>query len=104
MTTTSELRRQFREEFQERGITDPRVLDAMEQTPGISLSRNRFAPAAYDDSALPIGNGQTISQPYIVALMSHELELAGAEHVLEIGTGSGYQTAILARLCQCRDD
>ena len=77
-----------------------RVLDAIEET-----RRDLFVPeplrhAAYDDSALPIGNGQTISQPYIVALMTQELRLAGDENVLEVGTGSGYQTAILARLCR----
>jgi protein-L-isoaspartate(D-aspartate) O-methyltransferase len=77
-----------------------RVLDAIEAT-----ERDRFVPerlraAAYDDSALPIGSGQTISQPYIVALMTQELALTGHEKVLEVGTGSGYQAAILARLCR----
>jgi protein-L-isoaspartate(D-aspartate) O-methyltransferase len=100
LTTTSELRHQLREELQLRGISDVRVLDAIEET-----HRDLFVPqslrqAAYEDSALPIGNGQTISQPYIVALMTQELRLAGNENVLEVGTGSGYQTAILARLCR----
>ncbi|HEX4070010.1 MAG TPA: protein-L-isoaspartate(D-aspartate) O-methyltransferase [Planctomycetaceae bacterium] len=100
MTTTSELRHQLREELELRGITDARVLDAIEET-----RRDLFVPeairaAAYEDSALPIGNGQTISQPYIVALMTQELELSGDEKILEVGTGSGYQAAILARLCR----
>lgn len=83
-----------------RGIRDERVLDAI-----ATVDRARFVPAAeaglaWDDSALPIGSGQTISQPYIVALMTAALSLQGEESVLEIGTGSGYQTAILARLCK----
>jgi protein-L-isoaspartate(D-aspartate) O-methyltransferase len=81
-----------------RGIRDPRVLAAMERVP-----RHAFVPAseceaAYEDRPLPIGAGQTISQPYIVALMSEALCLGGTERVLEIGTGSGYQTAVLAAL------
>ena len=81
-----------------RGIKDERVLAAMNAIP-----RHLFVPepsraSAYDDRALPIGEGQTISQPYIVAFMSELLELKGGERVLEIGTGSGYQTAVLARL------
>ncbi len=81
-----------------RGITDPRVLAAMRRVP-----RERFVPdasrhLAYADSALPIDCGQTISQPYIVALMTQALELSGDERVLEVGTGCGYQTALLAEL------
>jgi protein-L-isoaspartate(D-aspartate) O-methyltransferase len=81
-----------------RNIRDTRVLAAMRAVP-----RHRFVPAyqvnaAYRDSPLPIGQGQTISQPYIVALMSEMLELKGDERVLEIGTGSGYQAAILGQL------
>lgn len=83
-----------------RGITDRRVVEAM----GL-LPRHRFVPGrlvgqAYKDAPLPIGQGQTISQPYMVALMTETLALAGGERVLEIGTGSGYQTAILARLAR----
>jgi len=79
-----------------RGVKDPRVLDAMRK-----VERHRFIPAslresAYGDHPLPIGYEQTISQPYIVALMTELCELTGNEKVLEIGTGSGYQTAILA--------
>jgi protein-L-isoaspartate(D-aspartate) O-methyltransferase len=81
-----------------RGIRTPRVLVAMDRVP-----RERFLPEelwdlAYADRAVPIGSEQTISQPYIVALMTEALQLSGTEHVLEIGTGSGYQTAILAEL------
>jgi protein-L-isoaspartate(D-aspartate) O-methyltransferase len=100
LITTSELRHQLREELEDRGISDARVLDVIQAT-----ERDRFVPdslkaAAYDDAALPIGSGQTISQPYIVALMTQELALTGSEKVLEVGTGSGYQAAILAQLCQ----
>lgn len=81
-----------------RGVKDPRVLDAVKSVP-----RHLFVPAsesahAYEDHPLPIGSGQTISQPYVVAFMSEQLRLTGKEKVLEIGTGSGYQTAVLARL------
>jgi protein-L-isoaspartate(D-aspartate) O-methyltransferase len=81
-----------------RGIKDKRVLTAMRQVP-----RHLFVPKdtrdlAYSDGPLPIGQGQTISQPYIVALMTELLELTGQEKVLELGTGSGYQAAILSRL------
>jgi protein-L-isoaspartate(D-aspartate) O-methyltransferase len=86
------------EQLERRGIKDPRVLAAMR-----SIERDRFIPAeyldhAYDDGPLPIGSSQTISQPYIVALMSEVAALNGTERVLEVGTGSGYQTAILSRL------
>lgn len=81
-----------------RGITDEAVLAAMREVP-----RHQFVPesqrhAAYDDCPLPIGEGQTISQPYIVALMTQALNLAPGEKVLEIGTGSGYQAAVLAEI------
>ena len=81
-----------------RGIKDPRVLAAMEFVPRQNFVAEKFRSSAYDDRPLPIGDGQTISQPYIVAYMSELLELKGTEKVLEIGTGSGYQTAVLARL------
>lgn len=88
-----------RRQIADRGIKDPRVLDAMRSVP-----RHRFVPPdrvgdAYADYPLPIGHGQTISQPYIVALMLECLRLQGGERILEIGTGSGYQTALLAELC-----
>lgn len=83
-----------------KGIKNRRVLEVMKETP-----RNLFVPEAlwdraYSDHPLPIGHDQTISQPYIVALMTESLELHGNEKVLEIGTGSGYQTAILSKLCK----
>jgi len=81
-----------------RGVRDPRVLDAMRTVPRHEFVGPGFEDSAYGDHALPIGEGQTISQPYMVALMTQELALTGSEKVLEIGTGSGYQTAILARL------
>lgn len=84
-------------QLRRRGIEDERVLAAMEQVP-----RERFVPSeerrrAYRDGALPIGEGQTISQPWIVARMAELLELAGPERVLEVGTGSGYGAAVLSR-------
>ncbi len=90
--------RMVAEQLEQRGISDPRVLAAMR-----AVARDRFIPAeyadhAYDDGPLPIGAAQTISQPYMVALMSEVAMLKGRERVLEVGTGSGYQTAILARL------
>jgi len=83
-----------------RGITDPRVLAAMGKVPRHLFVEEALRGEAYNDHPLPIGHKQTISQPYIVALMTQALELKGDEHVLEIGTGSGYQTAILAELCE----
>lgn len=81
-----------------RGVRDPRVLEAMRRVP-----RDRFVPAAHRadawaDRPVPIGRGQTISQPYMVALMSEALGLRGSERVLEVGTGSGYQAAVLGEL------
>ena len=81
-----------------RGIKDERVLMAMEKVPRHLFIDASIAYKAYDDMALPIGEGQTISQPYMVAVMTELLELRGDEKVLEIGTGSGYQAAILAEL------
>ena len=81
-----------------RGVSDKRVIDAMLKIPRHIFVQEAFAAQAYNDKALPIGEKQTISQPYIVALMTEKLALTGTERVLEIGTGSGYQTAILATL------
>ncbi len=83
-------------QIRQRGISDLRVLEAMER-----VARHHFVPEdhrrlAYDDSALPIGSGQSISQPYMVAAMTEALELSSGSRVLEVGTGSGYQTAVLA--------
>jgi protein-L-isoaspartate(D-aspartate) O-methyltransferase len=81
-----------------RGIRDPRVLDAMSRVPRHLFVPAEAVPLAYADRALPIGNGQTISQPYMVAVMTQASALRGGERVLEIGTGSGYQAAILGEL------
>lgn len=83
-----------------RGIRDQRVLDAMMKVPRHLFVEEALRGEAYNDHPLPIGHKQTISQPYIVAVMTQALELKGNEHTLEIGTGSGYQTAILAELCE----
>jgi protein-L-isoaspartate(D-aspartate) O-methyltransferase len=80
-----------------KGITDERVLDAFRKVPRHTFVDGAMYAQAYDDNALPIGEGQTISQPYIVALMTQLLALEKDEKILEIGTGSGFQTAILAR-------
>ena len=88
--------RMVEDQLVQRGINDPLILDAMRRVP-----RHLFVDAAeqdqaYEDHPLPIGEGQTISQPYMIALMASAAQLAEGEHVLEIGTGSGYLTAILA--------
>ncbi len=83
-----------------RGISDERVLDAMRRVPRHLFVEALIRHSAYDDMALPIGEGQTISQPYMVAIMTELLELRGSEKVLEVGTGSGYQAAILAELAR----
>ena len=83
-----------------RGIKDERVLAAMKKVPRHLFVDEPMKHRAYDDSALPIGEGQTISQPYMVAVMTELLELKGTEKVLEIGTGSGYQAAVLAELAK----
>lgn len=83
-----------------RGIKDQRVLAAMRKVPRHEFMPEALRLQAYGDHAMPIGEGQTISQPYIVALMTELLGLTGTERVLEIGTGSGYQAAVLAELCQ----
>jgi protein-L-isoaspartate(D-aspartate) O-methyltransferase len=82
-----------------RGVTDARVIDAMRRVPRHLFVDAGLMSRAYDDCALPIGKKQTLSQPYMVARMTEALALTGAEKVLEIGTGSGYQTAVLAELC-----
>jgi protein-L-isoaspartate(D-aspartate) O-methyltransferase len=98
METNDERKAMVRSQLIDRGITDERVLEAM-----ISVPRHLFVPSevrthAYQDRALPISEGQTISQPFIVALMAQALELTRDERVLEIGTGSGYAAAILSLL------
>jgi len=91
--------RMVREQLVPRGIADQRVLEAMLNVPRHIFVEDALQAQAYGDFPLPIGEGQTISQPYIVALMSQMLELKGNEKVLEIGTGCGYQTAVLSKLC-----
>ncbi len=83
-----------------RGIKDPLVLDAMNKVPRHLFMPEALRERAYEDVALPIGQGQTISQPYMVAVMTELLELSGDEKVLEIGTGSGYQAALLSELAR----
>ncbi|OGQ86445.1 MAG: protein-L-isoaspartate O-methyltransferase [Deltaproteobacteria bacterium RIFOXYD12_FULL_56_24] len=88
------------EQLLPRGIEDPAVLHAMEMVPRHLFVAPALHAQAYGDFPLPIGHGQTISQPCVVALMTQLLQLSGQEKVLEIGTGCGYQSAILAALCQ----
>ncbi len=88
------------EQIVARGIKDEAVLDAMRRIPRHLFVSEAMQAQAYGDRALPIGEKQTISQPYIVALMTEALELNGTEKVLEIGTGSGYQSAVLALLAE----
>jgi protein-L-isoaspartate(D-aspartate) O-methyltransferase len=92
--------RMVEEQLARRGISDPRVLQAMGRVPRHLFVEEALRERAYGDHPLPIGEQQTISQPYIVALMTSLLRLSGQEKVLEIGTGSGYQTAILAQLAR----
>jgi protein-L-isoaspartate(D-aspartate) O-methyltransferase len=95
-----ERSRMVDEQIAFRGVRDPRVLAVMGKVPRHEFMPEALRAQAYGDHAMPIGDGQTISQPYIVALMTELLELKGDERVLEIGTGSGYQAAVLAELCQ----
>ena len=81
-----------------RDVVDERVLAAMERVPRELFVPERLQRRAYEDAALPIGEGQTISQPYMVARIAEALALTGNEHVLDVGTGSGYQAAVLAEL------
>src|ERR671915_1235122 len=99
-TSTEKRERMVERQLRRRGIRDERVLEAMSEVP-----REAFVPGdqrrrAYRDGALRIAEGQTISQPWIVACMAELLELGGDERVLEVGTGSGYAAAVLSRLCR----
>ena len=91
--------RMIQEQLVSRGINDPRVLRAMAKVPRHLFLESELWDQAYKDHPLPIGADQTISQPYMVALMAQALELKGAERVLEVGTGSGYAAAVLSELC-----
>ncbi|MBN1271238.1 MAG: protein-L-isoaspartate(D-aspartate) O-methyltransferase [Candidatus Aminicenantes bacterium] len=85
-------------QIERRGVSDPKVLAAMQKIPRHLFVPGNMISSAYMDEPLPIGNGQTISQPYIVAYMTEALKLKGEEKVLEVGTGSGYQAAVLAEI------
>jgi protein-L-isoaspartate(D-aspartate) O-methyltransferase len=91
--------RMIQEQLVSRGINDPRVLRAMAKVPRHLFLESELWGHAYEDHPLPIGANQTISQPYMVALMAEALQLKGAERVLEVGTGSGYAAAVLSELC-----
>jgi protein-L-isoaspartate(D-aspartate) O-methyltransferase len=95
----SERERMVKEQISARGVKDKRVIEAMLHVPRHVFVESVYRHQAYNDYPLPVGHGQTISQPYMVAVMTELLELKGDEVVLEIGTGSGYQAAILALLC-----
>lgn len=82
------------------GLDDSRVLSAMKTVPRHKFTPEKYQYCAYDDRAVAIGHGQTISQPYTVAFMTHLMNLKGGEKVLEVGTGSGYQAAVLSLLCK----
>src|SRR5262245_38358354 len=87
-------------QIESRGVTDRRVLDAMRAVPREHFLPPHLAESAYDDGPLPLGHGQTISQPYVVAYMTELLRVAPEHRVLEIGAGSGYQAAVLAQLAR----
>lgn len=93
-----ERRRMVNQQLKPRNISNTRVLEAMKKVPREEFVPDSEKDRAYTDRALPIREGQTISQPYIVALMTQQLKVGSSEKVLEVGTGSGYQTAILAEL------
>ena len=95
-----ERSRMVDEQIAGRGVKDERVLAVMRKIPRHEFLPEGIRGMAYNDSALPLGEGQTMSQPYMVAIMTELLGLKGTERVLEIGTGSGYQAAVLAELCQ----
>jgi len=100
LENSSSMERMIRQQMVERGITDERVLSAVRAVPRQRFFPNGNVTEAFSDRAAPIGHGQTISQPYIVALMTQRLDVRPTHRVLEIGTGSGYQTAILAKLAK----
>ena len=97
---TSARKKMVASQLEARGIRDHRVLTAMAEVPRHLFVDESLRDEAYDDNPLPIGEGQTISQPYMVAIMTELLQLLGSEIILEIGTGSGYQAAVLSKLCR----
>jgi protein-L-isoaspartate(D-aspartate) O-methyltransferase len=96
----SEQRMEFMLTLRRRGISDQAVLRAMDAVPREHFVETRFSESAYADQAMPIACGQTISQPYVVAYMTEQLQVKPTHRVLEIGTGSGYQAAVLSRLAR----
>ncbi|HEV8606034.1 MAG TPA: protein-L-isoaspartate(D-aspartate) O-methyltransferase [Tepidisphaeraceae bacterium] len=98
LSTSSSLEKMIRQQLVDRGIHDKSVLEAIRKVPREQFFPEEIREQAHADRAAPIGHGQTISQPYIVALMTQHLKVQKEHRVLEIGTGSGYQTAILANL------
>jgi protein-L-isoaspartate(D-aspartate) O-methyltransferase len=94
----SAMERMIRQQVVERGITDERVIAALRAVPRERFFTERLREEAFADRAAPIGHGQTISQPYMVALMTHRLDVRPEHRVLELGTGSGYQAAVLSKL------
>ena len=100
MTDIAERQMQFLFALRSRGVTDSRVLGVMEHIDRGPFVRGLFAERAYEDTPLPISCGQTISQPSIVGLMTQALQVSPRDKVLEVGTGSGYQAAILSRLAR----
>ena len=100
MTTEAERKMQFLFALRSRGVTDARVLTAMEKIDRADFVRGIFADRAYEDMPLPIGAGQTISQPSVVGLMTQALNIQPRDKVLEVGTGSGYQAAVLSQLAR----
>jgi len=98
MTSLAERQMQFLFALRSKGVTDSRVLTAMERTDRALFVRGHFIDRAYDDMPLPIACGQTISQPSVVGLMTQALQVSPRDKVLEVGTGSGYQAAILSHL------
>jgi protein-L-isoaspartate(D-aspartate) O-methyltransferase len=100
MTTTHERKMQFLFQLRSAGVTDTRVLEAMEKIDRGAFVKGHFADRAYEDMPLPIACGQTISQPSVVGLMTQALDVQPRDKVLEVGTGSGYQAAILSQLAR----
>src|SRR5271154_680469 len=98
--SAAERRAMIETQIRKRGVSSPRVLEAMAAVPRHEFVPPPFRNDAYADKPLPIGEGQTISQPYMVAALTEALELTGGERVLEIGTGSGYQAAVLSLIAR----
>ena len=100
MDVSPEQMMQFMFALRSNGVSDKRVLEAMEKVPRHLFVQGHFQPRAYEDMALPIHSGQTISQPSVVGKMTQALDVGPRDKVLEVGTGSGYQAAVLAHLCR----